>query len=208
MADMIMLLGKTSSGKTTSLRNLPSASTVVLTSTAKRLSISGLQRVYCKDTPTILNWIKQCAVNPKVKYLVLDDLMFDSVDALFTKIKEKGFDKWTELAFNIYIVIKAIEAIDRDDLVVVVVQHMDVDPTTYQKQIKCVSKVVREQCPIEGYFNVVVEAYREAGEYLFKLKGEDDTDLAKSPLGMFDDFTMDNDMMKVIEGYKKFYGMK
>lgn len=206
MAEMIILAGKTGSGKTTSFEKLPPQNTLILTATGKRLSIQGFQRFYCKDTLEMMNWVKKGADNPKVKYIILDDLMFDSVDKLFTKVKEKGFDKWTDLAYFIFMLIKTIESIQREDLIVILVQHMDILDSG-QKVIKCVSKMVREQLPIEGYVNIVVESFKEDGEHKFLLKSYDDTDIAKSPKGMFDEPIIDNDMLTVVEGVKRFYGI-
>ena len=70
---------------------------------------------------------------------------------------------------------------------------------------KTIGKMIDEKICIEGLFTTVFHTSVINGQYKFITQG-DSSHIAKSPIGMFDEQYIDNDLMKVKEVMVKYYG--
>ena len=213
MAKVICIAGESGSGKTTSMRNLDPATTYYIDADKKGLSWKGWRNQYntekknylkCDDVNIVRNYINSVAEKcPKIKVIVVDTINGLMVADEMRRSKEKGYDKWVDLATCVWDLI--VNCYDyRDDLTIVFTAHTQTETdesgyrfTRMQTSGKKLNKIV-----LESKFTTVLLAKCVDGKYLFETQANNST--AKSPMGAFDDFEIENDIVKVIDALKDF----
>ena len=213
MAKVICIAGESGSGKTTSMRNLDPATTYYIDADKKGLSWKGWREQYntdkknylkCDDVNIVRNYIQSVAEKcPKIKVIVVDTINGLMVADEMRRSKEKGYDKWVDLATCVWDLV--VDCYDfRDDLTIVFTAHTQTETdesgyrfTRIQTSGKKLNKIV-----LESKFTTVLLAKCVDGKYLFETQANNST--AKSPMGAFDDFEIENDIVKVIDALKDF----
>ena len=213
MAKVICIAGESGSGKTTSMRNLDPATTYYIDADKKGLSWKGWREQYntdkknylkCDDVNIVRNYIKSVAEKcPKIKVIVVDTINGLMVADEMRRSKEKGYDKWVDLATCVWDLV--VDCYDfRDDLTIVFTAHTQTETdesgyrfTRIQTSGKKLNKIV-----LESKFTTVLLAKCVDGKYLFETQANNST--AKSPMGAFDDFEIENDIVKIIDALKDF----
>lgn len=69
---------------------------------------------------------------------------------------------------------------------------------------KTIGKLLDDKVCIEGLFTIVLHAISEGGEYKFRTQ-TDGSDVAKSPIDMFDSEEIPNDLKAVDQKVREFY---
>ena len=213
MAKVICIAGESGSGKTTSMRNLNPDTTYYIDADKKGLSWKGWREQYnsekknykrCDDVNIVRQFIKSVAEKcPKIKVIVVDTINGLMVADEMRRSKEKGYDKWVDLATCVWDLV--VECYDyRDDLTIIFTAHTqtEIDDSGYrftriQTSGKKLNKIV-----LESKFTTVLLSKCVDGKYLFETQANNST--AKSPMGAFDSFEIDNDIVSVIEALKDF----
>ena len=215
MARIIGIMGESGSGKTTSMRNLDPKTTFYIDCDKKGLSWKGWKKAYSTDkknyyktdligtVATLLDKINSQDNMKHIKVVVVDTLNALMVADEVRRMKEKGFDKWQDLAQCIWQLIdQAMEL--RDDLTIIFVCHSQTqkedDGYTFTR-IKTSGKKLDKLC-IETKLTTVLHAICEGGEYKFKVHSDNST--AKTPMGAFEDNEIENDITKVLEALKEY----
>ncbi len=215
MARIIGLAGESGSGKTTSMRNLDPKITMYLDCDKKGLSWKGWREQYNKENKNyivtdfpavVLQTLK--VVNEKedykhIKYVVVDTINGLMVADEMRRMNEKNYDKWADLAACIYNVIDYALTM-RDDVTVIFVAHSQTerDDSGYAwTRIKTSGKKLDKIC-LESKFPVVLLAKVIDGKHVFETKANFST--AKTPMGAFEETTIDNDIVKVIDALKDY----
>jgi ABC-type dipeptide/oligopeptide/nickel transport system ATPase component len=228
MAEMIAIVGESGSGKTTSIRNLNPEETFIISTTGKRPGIKGAKKKYPdfkvnKETKEMsgnfytssnIEAIKQMMkiVNlkmPNVKVLVIDDFQYLQAFEAMARVDEKGYGKFTDMAKHAYEALKT--GMDmRDDLFIVVSTHSENtgDNLNPYYKIKTQGKMLDSVITLEGLFTYVlftkvVKDDSDSVQYKF-LTNSDGTCTAKSPMGLFEDLLIDNDLDYVIKKIKEY----
>jgi ABC-type dipeptide/oligopeptide/nickel transport system ATPase component len=223
MAEMIAIVGESGSGKTTSIRNLNPEETFIISTTGKRPGIKGAKRKYPdfkvnKETKEMsgnfytssnIESIKQMMkiVNvkmPNVKVLIIDDFQYLQAFEAMSRVDEKGYSKFTDMAKHAYEALKT--GMDmRDDLFIVVSTHSENtgDNLNPYFKIKTQGKMLDSVITLEGLFTYVlftkvIKDESDGVKYKF-LTNSDGTCTAKSPMGLFEDLLIDNDLDYVIK---------
>lgn len=209
MGKVICIMGESGSGKTTSMRNLDPKTTYYIDSDKKGLAWKGWRQQYSKelknysktDRPdmvmALLKQIDTSASAKHIKTIVIDTINGIMVADEMRRCKEKGYDKWQDLAQSVYDIVD-YALISRDDLTVIFVAHTqtDHDDSGYTfTRIKTNGKKLDKIC-LESKFPVVLLAKSRDGEYLFETHANMST--AKSPMGAFDEAEIPNDVTTVI----------
>ena len=213
MSISICIMGASGAGKTTSLRNLPPAETIYIDCDKKGLSWKGWRENFCDanknyfktdDPAQILRWINTISKErPNVHYIVIDTLNGIMWGEDNRKRKEKGYDKFVDLAGNVYDILEAANML-RDDIFVIMTAHTEeeTDSGYVFTHIKTCGKKLGKIIP-ESKINCVLHAKRnEEGFYVFETHAHNST--AKTPLGMFDEEEITNDITIVLEEFKKY----
>ena len=213
MSRVICIAGESGSGKTTSMRNLDPKSTYYIDADKKGLSWKGWRKQYCKENKNyfacdkaeiVRQYIKRLAeACPQVKVIVVDTINGLMVADEMRRSKEKGYDKWVDLAACVWDLV--CECYDyRDDLTIIFTAHTqtDHDENGYMfTRIKTSGKKL-DKIVLESKFTTVLLSKCVDGRYLFETQARNST--AKSPMGAFEDFEIENDITKVIAALEEF----
>lgn len=228
MAELIAVVGESGSGKTTSIRNLNPEETFIISTTGKRPGTKGAKKKYptFKIDPTTKeisgNFFTASNVDyigkmlklidsklPHIKTVIIDDYQYVMGFEAMDRAGDKGYDKFTQMAQHAYQVIKDSMNL-RDDLYVVILTHSENtgDKLNPYYKIKTQGKMIDNVITLEGLFTYVffTEVTRDDDgnpKYMFKTNS-DGTCTAKSPMGMFEDLLIDNDLQKVISRIEEY----
>lgn len=214
MGQPVMILGASGSGKSTSLRNFKRGECIVLNISGKRLpfknskkdgievySLAGLQDEvrYQKIRGCILEYQDRC------KTFVIDDSQFLMAFELMNKVSDRGYDKFTQIAKNWSDLMNWIMFGCKDDVIVYFLHHVEYESTNNTYKAKTVGKMVDQYMSPESLCTVVLGAKNNEGKYVFQThNGGNDT--IKSPMGMFEQDEIDNDLKVVDKVIREYYG--
>lgn len=214
MSKSILIMGESGSGKTTSMRNLKPQETFYIDCDKKGLSWKGWKEEYSEqkknymatsDVQTIMSLLSKISnEQTQIKVVVLDTLNAIMIDDEFNRMKEKGYDKWQELAYSIYGIIQMSNVL-RQDLTVILVMHSQTerDENTGEKFTRAKTSGRKlDKIVVESKLTTVLLAKCIDGKYVFETKNNNST--VKAPLGAFDTDRIDNDIVKVLEALKDF----
>lgn len=215
MSHVICIAGESGTGKTTSMRKLDPKTTLYIDCDKKGLSWKGWKSQFngesknylVTDFPQValqaLRKVNEQKNMSHIKVVVVDTINGLMVADEMRRSKEKGYDKWQDLAQSIY------ELIDysltmRDDVTVVFVAHTqtDHDENGYMfTRIKTSGRKL-DKITLESKFSTVLLSKCVDGRYVFETQANLST--AKSPMGAFADREIDNDITAVIEALQEF----
>ena len=219
--ETICVVGESGSGKSTSLRNLDPKETFVISTTGKPLPFRGWRKKYTpikiSDTGVIgnyyvgSNWeiiLKILKIinkkMPHIKVVILDDMQYVLSYEFVDRATEGGYNKFSELAQHLMEILRYAEVM-RDDCKMVFLTHCEnVGDTMNPKYvIKTIGKLLAEKVTLEGlftylFFTKVIEGDDGKMQYKF-LTNTDGACVAKTPLGMYDNLLIDNDLNEVIK---------
>ena len=74
-----------------------------------------------------------------------------------------------------------------------------------RQRLSPLNAILYEKITIEGLFTIVMKAIKRDKKYLFTTQN-DSYDTVKTPMGMFDAETIDNDLSYVTQTIKSYYG--
>ena len=211
----ICIMGESGSGKTTSMRNLDPKTTLYVDCDKKGLSWKGWRDQYSgknenylqTDFPQIALQILQ-KVDKSEKYKHIKVIVFDTINGLMVademrRMREKGYDKWQDLAASIYELIDYSLTV-RDDLTPIFIAHTQTDHDDNGfifTRIKTSGRKL-DKITLESKFSTVLLAKVIDGKYVFETRSDNST--AKSPMGAFEEKDVPNDMAAVLEALKDF----
>lgn len=204
-----MILGASGSGKTTSLEHLDPKLTFYIDADGKGLSWKGWRNQYnktnknyfvCDDPNSIYSLMQQINDKQKqIKYLVIDTLNGCMVADEFRRSKDKGYDKWLDLATSVYNIVDYANKM-RDDLTVILIGHTQTSDDGFTCMLTNGRKL--NKICLESKMTTVLLAKAEDGKYVFETRARNST--AKTPKGAFDTDEIPNDIMLVIEALKDY----
>ena len=226
MANNIIILGKSGAGKSTSIKDLNPKETVVINTLNKRLPFKGSNTMYNAENKnlfhadtysTIINYLNNISEKAlHIKNIVLDDIIYVMRKEYFSRAKESGYGKYTELAAHFQQIISTCENL-RQDLNVFFILHSEdtiSDNTVTGYKVSTIGKLLDNQySPIEVVPMVLYSAikYDEKGnpEYGFYTHAtkEGQTEIpAKTPEGMFEENFIPNSLGEVVKAMNEYYG--
>lgn len=215
MSNIICVMGESGAGKTTSMRNLDPATTFYIDCDKKGLSWKGWRNQYnaesknyykTDDQHSVLTLLKSIDKKPETKHIktvIVDTINGIMVADEMRRSKEKGYDKWLDLACAIYDIIDYALTM-RDDVTIIFVAHTqtDHDDNGYMfTRIKTSGKKL-DKITLESKFPVVLHAKVIDGKHVFGTKADNST--AKTPLGAWDENYIDNDIAEVLNVLAEF----
>lgn len=224
MANNVIILGKSGSGKSTSIKGLNPKETVVINTLNKRLPFKGSGSLYNKDNKnllstddylTLIKFLQGVNAMDNVKNIVLDDIIYIMRKEYFRRAKETGYGKYTELAAHFQQVIATCEAMREDINVFFILHSEDItsDGTITGYKVSTIGRLLDTQYnPIEVVPMVLYAAirYDDKGhpEYGFYTHAtmENSTEIpAKTPDEMFEEDFIPNDLGEVVKKMDEYY---
>lgn len=205
----VLILGESGSGKSTSLRNFKREEVLVFSVAGKRLPFR-----------TKLNTINLRRMNGSERYDVITEMLFKYQDKCKTFViddsqylmafeemgrwAEQGYSKFSQMALHFKELLDTIASLN-DDVVVYLLHHTEADDYGRLKA-KTVGKMLDSKLTVEGLFEVVLMAINDDGKYCFKTHN-DGTSTVKSPIGMFEEDAIDNDLKSVNTEIREYFDM-
>lgn len=218
MSASILILGESGSGKSASLRNLNPDETFIVSVIDKPFPFKNKYKKWTKDKETeevsgnvyvtddheILTKLISFVNNkrPEITNFVIDDFQYIMANEFMRKAHEKGFSKFTEIAQHSFKIIDATQAC-RSDLTFFFLTHSFVDDNGVSKA-KTIGKLLDNTVTIEGRFTVVFHTQVLERKYMFMTQN-DGKHIAKSPIDMFDDMLIPNDLQYVKDKMHQYY---
>ena len=167
MSKVICIMGESGSGKTTAMRNLPPEETVYVDCDKKGLSWKGWRNEFnvenknymaSDDADKIMRMlVKISDKRPEIKYVVIDTINGIMVGDEMRRCKEKGYDKWMDLAQCIWNMVDTAPTL-RDDLNIIFTAHTQTerDDSGYMfTRIKTSGKKIDKIC-LESKFTTIL----------------------------------------------------
>lgn len=215
MSKVICIAGESGSGKTTSMRNLDPETTMYIDCDKKGLSWKGWRSQYNGDKKNYLKTdFPQVAlqalkkIDKEEQYKHIRVVVVDTINGLMIademrRCKEKGYDKWQDLAQSIYDLIDYALTM-RDDVTIIFVAHTqtDHDDNGYMfTRIKTSGKKL-DKITLESKFSTVLLSKCVDGKFLFETQANSST--AKTPMGAFAEKEIDNDIVQVMKALEEY----
>ena len=215
-------------GKTTSLRNMNPETTFIISTTGKPLSFRGWKKKYVpflinketkeitgnyyvsSNSEQILKILK--IINTKMPHItavVLDDMQYIMSYEFVDRATEVGYSRFSEIAQHMMEILRYSEQM-REDCTMCFLTHSenvgtDIDP---RYVIKTIGKLLSEKVTLEGLFTYIFFAKTEEGDdgkMQYKLVTNNDGKcLAKTPMGMFEELEIDNDLNEILKVIKEY----
>ena len=215
MALPVLIMGKSGSGKTYSLKNfksdeigvvsvekgrLPFKSDIQVAKIPKYGTDSDKPESYATINRAKYAWLMRTIETAKYKTIAIDDSQYLLVNELFDRSAEKGYDKFVQMAANFRNLIHFINELDQEDKIVYFLHHTETDADGREK-CKTIGKMLDEKLTVEGCFDIVL--YCQDHKFFTQSNGQS---TAKSPEGMFD-LEIPNDLKAVDIAIREYYGM-
>lgn len=212
MAVNTLIMGESGSGKSSSIRTLNPQETYIINILDKPLPFRGFKKNYVQKvggnyfSSTNHNLIKtvvgKAAALEHVKTIIIDDFQYMLASEFMNRATERGFDKFTEIAQHAWDLVLTCQQC-RPDLNIFFLSHTENNSEGIAK-CKTIGKMLDEKVTLEGMFTVVLHAFLVDDSYKF-LTQHDGRHIAKSPMGMFDDKLIVNDLQYVIDKMNAYY---
>lgn len=199
MATLTFVLGKSGTGKSTSLRNFKKDDGIgYITATGKPLPFKNdIPQFHARNYAELAQAITQ----GKAPVIVIDDFNYFMSFEEFSKTGIKGYDKFTEMAVNVVNIIDLITKKDTDQRFYILAHSDNNDDN--QLRLKTTGKMVSDKFVPEGLTNQVIETAVIDGQFVFKVQ-TDGTGI-KTPMGMFETPTIENDLKVLDEVIAELY---
>lgn len=226
MSNLVLILGESGSGKSTSIKTLNPDETVVFNVLGKRLPFQGSAAKYnveknnlfkIDEWNTVIQYVESISNNAKkIKNIVIDDAIYIMRTEFFNRSKERGFDKYNELADHFRKII-ATCASQRDDLNIFMLLHVEsieADGSIIGYKSSSVGKLLDKMYRPEENTAIVLFAQpkfndkgvAEFGFYTHKMKLNGVELPSKTPDGMFEEDWIPNDLGLIVQKMNKYYG--
>ena len=208
----VLIIGKSGSGKTYSLKNFKKDEVGIISVEKGRLPFKSDLQVAkvpthfegVKDYATLHRaryaWILKAIEGGKFKSVVIDDSQYLLANELFDRSSEKSYEKFSQMAANFRGLIHGINESEDDDKIVYFLHHTELDADGREKA-KTVGKMLDEKLTVEGCFDIVI--YCQDHKFYTQSNGQS---TAKSPEDMFE-LEIPNDLKAVDDAIRDYYGM-
>ena len=197
----VLIIGKSGSGKSASLRNFKTDEVGIFNVASKPLPFRGSLK---KVNGATYTQIHKGLTEPRLKTYVIDDSQYLMAFEMFAKANDKGYGKFTEMAVNFYNLIQKVINDTPEDVIVYFLHHTQ--ESEYGIKAKTVGKMLDDQLTVEGLFSIVLMSICNMGEYKF-ITHTDGSNTVKTPMDMFDNTEIDNDLKAVDTVIREYYGL-
>ena len=241
MAITAGILGESGDGKTTSIivnpdgiipldedrkldltkyQGMDPETTVIFNTDRKAMSFSPNQLnwpadniVWTSDAKEIIVSMKGISEGKAIKSIIIDTVNNIMTDREMLESAKLTYDKWMDLARDIYKIITVANNSLREDLVVYLVGHVGLYTNVDGNESKCLitngrklEKIrLESKLPIVLYTKVDIDPSTQKNIYKFETQKNRST--GKSPVGMFKDFLIPNSLSFVDNEIRSFYGI-
>ena len=206
MAIICLVMGKSGSGHSTSLRNFDPDKVGLINVLGKPLPFKGghkFRSVVTDDYLRVISTLKKAQSD----VIVIDDAGYLMTNQFMRGHSSAGggngvFALYNQIGDNFWNLIEEARVLP-DHKRVYFMMHEEQNEFGVVKP-KTIGKMVDEKVCLEGMFAIVLRAMVKDGKHIFRTQS-DGLDVAKTPMGMFDSAEIDNDLAFVDEKICEYY---
>ena len=202
MARLVLVLGRSGSGKSASMRNFAPGDVAIINVLGKELPFKSEHKTFVSDDYAK---IKQALTSAPKDVIVIDDAGYLMTNEFMNRCYEKGYEKFTEMARNFYELLRFVKFSLPDNKIVYFFMHIDTDAEGYERPMTA-GKMLDEKYNIAGVVTIALKSEKHDNKYVFKTTGNNQ-EITKTPMGMFADEEIDNDLAAVTQAIKKYYNI-
>lgn len=211
MSIATLVIGESGSGKSSAMRNMNPAETLLIQAISKPLPFKSKNwtrfdreanktgNVFVTDQTEEMAMLMR---KTSRKVIVIDDYQYVMANEYMRRTSETGFTKFTEIAKHSWDIFKLASELPHD-VRVYFLSHTQTDEHGAVR-IKTIGKMLDEKITIEGMFTIVLKTIVTDTDHLFSTKNNG-ADTVKSPIGMFDSERIPNDLLVVDNAIKAYY---
>lgn len=216
MAVLTLIIGDSGLGKTAAMRNLDPAKTLHIQATPKPLPFPSknwqpLNRenpngsiIVTDDYAKIHRCLDGAPKNGK-NVIVIDDANYLMQNEELRRTEENGYKKYNDMAKNFIGIVDHAQYLDSDTRVYF---NMHTQQTPDGKiKPKTTGKFIDEKIILEGLFSIVLRVHCADGRHFYTTR-TNGNDPVKTPMAMFNEVEIDNDLQLVDDRIKDFYGLE
>lgn len=201
MGEVVLILGASGTGKSTSLRNFKKGEVGIFNVGEKRLPFRNDLDIVNTSQYEV---IEQAIMKNTRNAYIIDDSQFLLTRENLARAFEKGFDKFVQMALNFTQLLDICRRATSNDTIVYLLHHPEFDDYGHMKARTTGKMIDNNLGGIEGAVTITLIAQTDGEHYRFITNGMPP---AKSPLGMFKDKEIDNDLKAVDAVIREYYGM-
>lgn len=203
----VLIIGKSGQGKSTSLRNFGEDEISLINVSKKPLPFKKQFRKIINTDD--YNKIHQLLDKSSSDSIVIDDASYLITNMFMNKHSTAGagnavFQLYNNLGDEFWRLIEHIKELPPQK-VVYVIMHEERSEFGEVKP-KTIGKLLDEKVCIEGMFTIVLRCIADKGRHFFRTQ-TDGMDVAKTPMGMFQDFEIDNNLKLVDNVIREYWGL-
>lgn len=206
MAAIVLVIGESGTGKSTSLRNFKKGEASVVNVSKKPLpfknDLAMLKSDNYKEIETILK-------RANSKSIIIDDAQYLMAFEYMHRAKEKGFEKFTDIGSNFFNLTQTALSLP-DDKIVYFLSHIERTKDGSEK-CKTIGNMLDEKITLEGLFTIVLKTVvtldgSNQRQFCFATINNGN-DTVKTPMGMFENALIPNDLKAVDTVIREYYGL-
>ena len=205
MAIPILIIGKSGSGKSCSLRNLAPRDVALVNVLGKPLPFrgKGFDQIVTDD----YDKVNSAIARSKRDIVVVDDAGYLMTNMFMRGHSNAGagngvFNLYNTIGDQFWTLIERIRVLPGDKRVYVMMHEEQNDfGNVYPKTI---GKMINEKVCLEGMFTIVLRCVVKGGKHIF-LTQSDGMDVAKAPIGLFESEEIENDLAMVDKAICDYY---
>lgn len=211
MSIATLILGESGTGKSTSLRNMDPAHTLLIQSIRKPLPFrSSAWLPLSKDGGNIVVTDQSAKIieamhRTRREVIVIDDWQYILANEYMRRTDERGYEKFTDIGRHAWDILQAASNLSETKRVYIMAHTQSDDGG--RTRIKTIGKMLDEKITPEGMFSIVLNTVVQNGNYLFCTRNNG-TNTTKSPIGLFADELIDNDLAAVDAAIYHYYGLQ
>ncbi|MCX8566804.1 MAG: hypothetical protein ON057_001531 [Glomeribacter sp. 1016415] len=208
-----LILGQPGTGKSSSLRKLDPAKTLLIQVVKKPLPFRSKEWTYydketCPNGNIFVTDVpaKICKIMKKTrrKVICLDDSNYVMSNAFLRRSHEKGYDKFTEMANDIFSIFDTAAHLAQDVRVYIFGHTQLTDDGIVR--FKTIGKLLDEKVSLDGLVTICLRTVVRDGTYCFATKNSG-SDTVKAPIDLFSSDLIENDLSMIDAAITEFYAL-
>jgi hypothetical protein len=218
MSIATIILGESGTGKSSSLRNLNPKDVLLIQAVKKPLPFKSPNwKPVTKETPTgsifhsdQSETIVKAMHRTDKPIIVIDDFQYILANEFMRRVTDKevgnqAFAKYNEIARSAWDILMAASGL-ADYKRVYIMAHTQTDDFGKTK-VKTIGKLLDEKITPEGLLTIVMRSVVINEQYVFTTRNSGN-DTVKTPIGMFEDLHIANDLAAVDKAITEYYELK
>jgi hypothetical protein len=136
---------------------------------------------------------------------VIDDATYLMVNAFMRSAKVTGYQKYTDMAFDFNNLVEMCANLPDDKIIYFIGHSEQMDDG--REHFKTIGKMLDNYVTLEGKFTIVLKTVVQDGKYYFATQNNGQ-DTVKSPIGLFENTLIDNDLRAVDNAIREYWDLK